>query len=94
MKLKENKRIKYIAVFKNVVVHDRETEETYETKMLGVDYMERGHKYSSVYDIYKGKDISDEKKYDIFLKEKNIFGFGGTKVTPIYCEDGWEGNDE
>ncbi len=93
MKLRKNNKIKYVAEFSKMCVYDREEDVTYKTKVVGIDYIENGRKYSSIYDVYNGKDISDEKRYDVFLIENNIFGYGGTRVKPIYKEEGW-GNDE
>lgn len=94
MVLKENKKIKYVGEFNKIWVHDKEEDRTYMTKAIGIDFMERGKKYSSVYDVINGKDISDSKRYAIFLKDNNILGFGGTRVRPLYLEEGWGKDDE
>lgn len=89
MKLKK-KGVKYVGLLKNVIVLNKETGETRETDLVGIDYKDG----SGVYDMYYGEDISDDKKYEVLLRTPNILGFGGTKVKPLYLEEGWKDNEE
>ena len=88
MNLKKGKA-KYVGMFNKLVVIDLEENTTYITKVLGIDEEERGKTVSHLYDVINGRDISDTKRYSVHLIEPNIFGFGGTKVKPLYLEENW-----
>lgn len=90
----KKRNVKYIGVFNRVWVYDTKEDKTYMTKVVGMDFMERGKVYSALYDVLNGIEISDDKRYKIFLVEKNIFGFGGTRVKPLYKEAGWKENED
>ncbi len=93
MNLKKGKA-KYVGMFNKLVVIDLEENKTYITKVLGVDEMERGKVVSHLYDVLNGIDISDTKRYSVHFIQPNIFGFGGTKIKPLYLEEGWKNNEE
>lgn len=93
MNLKKG-NIKYIAKFNKLCVIDREENKVYYTQAIGIDEEVKGKNVSHIYDVLYGRDISDTKRYDIHLIQPNFLGFGGTKVKPIYLEEGWNRNNE
>lgn len=93
MNLKKG-NIKYVAEFNRLCVIDKEENKVYYTKAIGIDEVIKGKNVSHIYDVYNGRDVSDTKRYDIHLVEPNFLGFGGTKVKPIYLEEGWKDKNE